>query len=316
MFDPLSPRRRLLTFALALVLQRVLARISTARISTVRRATQPTSVAPALLPLAAAPRRLAPAGAPAIAASALATVLFLRLPAWAAARSGLVGLGLRAALLALTFDAWAAARTAATIADDLAAGDSVQARHRLQHLTADALPQDMSAQEIADRTAEALAAGAADRTVGPWLAYALFDLPGAVAYHLPVLLTSLWGQIPAVLMRAPVLNRAAGAGPRLALVRAIAARAAGLAYGAAAPAVGADPVPAIRASFAADQPAPAAAAAAINQTAAPAANQAAIDDAAMNQSAAPAAKQAAIDDAAMNQSAAPPPTRRPSTTWP
>ena len=112
----------------------------------------------------------------------------------------------------------------------------------------------MSAREIADRATDTLASGSADSAIGPWLAYALFDLPGAVAYHLPILLTALWGQIPGAILRGPFLNRAAGAGPRLALLRGVSARATGIAYAAAAPAVGADPLVAVRASLAADEP--------------------------------------------------------------
>ena len=214
---------------------------------------------PALIALAGVPRGLTPGGAPATVAAAATSAALLGIPPRIALRGGTLGLAMRAALLSLSFDAWSTARSAEAVADALERDDLVAARAALQRMGAEPLPPAVTAQEIADRAEESLAGGAADHTVGPWLAYALFDLPGAVAYHLPALLARLWGDVPAIVLRAPLLGRAIGAGPRLVLLRGLSARATGIAYGAAAPAVGGDAVRAVRAALAADTPALAAA---------------------------------------------------------
>jgi len=213
---------------------------------------------PALIAIAGLPGTL-PEGRLAVAVAALGSLALLRLPARIARRGGVMGVVLRAGVLALTFDAWRASRRAEAVADALARDDLAAARAGLVALTDEALPFEMTAQEMADRAEEVLAAGVADGSVGPWLAYALLDLPGAVAYHLPAVLVRLWGEVPGAVFRVPGLNRALGVGAGPALLRGLAGRAAGLAYGCAAPAVGGNPVSAVRASMSADVPALAAA---------------------------------------------------------
>ncbi len=242
-------RSRLLGFVIAIAMQAWLSR---------RR-----PGGPALIALAGFPRGIAPAGAPAVAAAAAGSAVLLGIPPRVAPRGGTLGLAMRAALLSLSFDAWSTARSADAVVKALEQDDLPAARAALQRMGAEPLPPALTAQEIADRTEESLAGGAADDIVGPWLAYALFDLPGAVAYHLPALLARLWGDVPAIVLRAPLPGRALGGGPRLALLRGLSARATGVAYGAAAPVVGGDPVRAVRAALAADTPALAAAAVAV-----------------------------------------------------
>ena len=243
-------RTRVVTFLIALVLQ--------------SRSAPLLPPGPALVSAASLPRSL-PEGRAALAAAVVASLLTLRVPARVAGRSGLLGTALRAGLLALTFDAWAASSRVNAVAEALARSDPEEARRLLAAISDEALPLEMTPQEIADRAEELLAAGAADRTIGPWLAYALFDLPGAVAYHLPALMARIWGEAPGALLRLPLLNRAVGAGPRLSLLRGLSDRATGVAYGLAAPAVGGDPMRAVQASLSGDVPAMAAA----NSVAAP-----------------------------------------------
>ena len=213
---------------------------------------------PALIAIAGLPRTLSE-GRLAVAVAALGSLALLRLPARIAPRRGVAGVVLRAGVLALTFDAWSASRRGEAVADALARDDLAAAREELVALSDEALPFEMTAQEIADRAEEVLASGVADGSVGPWLAYALFDLPGAVGYHLPAVLVRLWGDVPGAVFRVPGLNRALGVGAGPALLRGLAGRAAGLAYGCAAPVVGGNPVSAVRASIRADVPALAAA---------------------------------------------------------
>ena len=176
------------------------------------------------------PYRLAlPPGLPAPFAAALVAAALVRLPAWLAERGGPLGLGLRALVLALTFDL-GAGRTADRIAAALDRGDSAAASAELQALSG--LPAiDAAPQSLARETVRVLAEHPAEGVAAPWLAYALLDLPGAVAVRALAPLRALWGPAPALLLRFPVLRRLPGAGPRQALVAPLAQGAAAAADG-------------------------------------------------------------------------------------
>ncbi len=207
---PFSARSRLTVFALSLALRRLL--------------TAPPQGSRLLLD-----RLQPPPGLPAPLTAALVGAALLRLPAWLAGRGGPLGLGLRALILALTFD-FSAGRSADRIAAALDRGDTAAAADELHALSG--LPAaDTSPQSLARETVQALAEHPAEGVAAPWLAYALLDLPGAVAVRALAPLRALWGPAPALFVRSPVLRRLPGAGPRQALVAPLAQGAAAAADG-------------------------------------------------------------------------------------
>lgn len=143
-----------------------------------------------------APRR----GAPALLCGALIALL---LPAfWAAAAFGAM-LGLQAlhplayvlgggALLKTTFAVRMLHREAGKVRRQLEAGNLAGARAQLPALVSRD-PSQLTAEQTAAATVESVSENISDSFLGPWLAFALFGLPGAFAYRAVNTLDSMIG---------------------------------------------------------------------------------------------------------------------------
>lgn len=97
-----------------------------------------------------------------------------------------------AALLKSTFSVRMLHQAAARVRGGLAAGNMVQARHGLQSLVSRD-PSELSPELAAAATVESVSENMADSILGPWLFFALFGLPGAVAYRAVNTLDSMVG---------------------------------------------------------------------------------------------------------------------------
>ena len=97
-----------------------------------------------------------------------------------------------AALLKSTFSVRMLHQAAARVRGGLAVGDMAQARHGLRSLVSRD-PSQLSPDLAAAATVESVSENMADSILGPWLFFALFGLPGAVAYRAVNTLDSMVG---------------------------------------------------------------------------------------------------------------------------
>lgn len=183
-------------------------------------------------------------------AASLTTIALLRLPQKLLGRSGhspssapLTAL-IHTLLFATTFNLLGADRTAARIERALANDDLDIARTHCAALTG--RPADhLDASQVADATIAALATYPSSALLGPWIAYALFDLPAAFAYRLADAVAAAWGGaapwLPLRLLRIP------GRAGQQRLVALVADQGTALVLIAAAPVLGHDPAPGLAA---------------------------------------------------------------------
>ena len=97
-----------------------------------------------------------------------------------------------AALLKTTFSIRALHQAAALVRSGLAAGDMSHARHGLRSLVS-RNPSQLSPEQTAAAAVESVSENMSDSILGPWLFFALFGLPGAVAYRAVNTLDSMIG---------------------------------------------------------------------------------------------------------------------------
>ena len=97
-----------------------------------------------------------------------------------------------AALLKSTFSVRMLHQTAARVRSVLAVGDVAQARHGLRSLVSRDASQ-LSPELTAAATVESVSENMSDSILAPWLFFALFGLPGAVAYRAVNTLDSMVG---------------------------------------------------------------------------------------------------------------------------
>jgi cobalamin biosynthesis protein CobD/CbiB len=206
--------------------------------------------------IAAQPRRIIPLD-PAkagharwsqILAASLTTVTLLRLPQQLLGRPAraprLLAVLLHTLLFSTTFNLLGADRTAARIERALADNDLDTARTHCAALIGRPTGHFTDAQ-IADATIAALATYPSSALLGPWIAYALFDLPAAFAYRLADAVGAAWGGagawLPWRLLRLP------GLGGQQRLVGLVTDQGTALVLVAAAPLLGHDPAPGLAA---------------------------------------------------------------------
>ncbi len=199
--------------------------------------------------LAARPRRLrrGHAGLAPPLPAVLTTVALLRLPGQlnrAARLPAPLAALLHALVLASTFNLLAADRAASRIERALTEDDLETARAECGALTGRSAAH-LSESQIAGRTIASLATYPGQALLGPWIAYALFDLPAAVVYRLADAAGAAWGSATPWLSWP--LRHLPGGGPQQRLAVLAADQGAGLAIVAAARLVGRDPASAIAA---------------------------------------------------------------------
>ena len=97
-----------------------------------------------------------------------------------------------AALLKTTFSLRMLHQSAAQVRSQLAAGDISQARHGLRSLVSRDASQ-LSPEQTVGAAVESVSENMSDSLLGPWLFFAFFGLPGAVAYRAINTLDSMVG---------------------------------------------------------------------------------------------------------------------------
>ena len=95
-------------------------------------------------------------------------------------------------LLKTTFSVKMLHQTAARVRDLLIAGDMAGVRAQMSSLVSRD-PSQLTAEQATAATVESVSENIADSIIGPWLAFALFGLPGAVAYRAINTLDSMIG---------------------------------------------------------------------------------------------------------------------------
>ena len=95
-------------------------------------------------------------------------------------------------LLKTTFSVKMLHQTAARVRDLLTAGDMAGVRAQMSSLVSRD-PSQLTAEQATAATVESVSENIADSIIGPWLAFALFGLPGAVAYRAINTLDSMIG---------------------------------------------------------------------------------------------------------------------------
>ena len=95
-------------------------------------------------------------------------------------------------LLKTTFSVKMLHQTAARVRELLTAGDMAGVRAQMSSLVSRD-PSQLTAEQATAATVESVSANIADSIIGPWLAFALFGLPGAVAYRAINTLDSMIG---------------------------------------------------------------------------------------------------------------------------
>ena len=95
-------------------------------------------------------------------------------------------------LLKTTFSIKMLHQTAARVRDLLAAGDIQGVRAQMSSLVSRD-PSQLTPEQATAATVESVSENIADSIIGPWLAFALFGLPGAVAYRAINTLDSMIG---------------------------------------------------------------------------------------------------------------------------
>ena len=95
-------------------------------------------------------------------------------------------------LLKTTFSVKMLHQTAARVRDMLAAGDIDGVRSQMSSLVSRD-PSNLTPEQATAATVESVSENIADSIIGPWLAFALFGLPGAVAYRAINTLDSMIG---------------------------------------------------------------------------------------------------------------------------
>ena len=97
-----------------------------------------------------------------------------------------------ACLLSTTFAVKMLHRAAFTVRDLLIAGDLNQARCQIQSLVSRD-PSRLTSQQAGAAAIESVSENMSDGFIGPWIAFALFGLPGAAAYRAINTLDSMIG---------------------------------------------------------------------------------------------------------------------------
>jgi adenosylcobinamide-phosphate synthase len=95
-------------------------------------------------------------------------------------------------LLKTTFSVKMLHQTAARVRELLTAGDMAGVRAQMSSLVSRD-PSQLTAEQATAATVESVSENIADSIIGPWLAFALFGLPGAVAYRAINTLDSMIG---------------------------------------------------------------------------------------------------------------------------
>ena len=95
-------------------------------------------------------------------------------------------------LLKTTFSVKMLHQTAARVRELLTAGDMAGGRAQMSSLVSRD-PSQLTAEQATAATVESVSENIADSIIGPWLAFALFGLPGAVAYRAINTLDSMIG---------------------------------------------------------------------------------------------------------------------------